>query len=146
MGPTSDQTLRPSSSPVLTTVQTLPLVRQGCPERPHLFARAHMHNHPNHSCLKSLIKCGQCGQYGHSYSHKGLLRPHLALVVGTVRAAGMFHANPRVVGPVVRVADRRAAPSARVLPGLGYCGCSSAHFSHMFCVPTLVPNGTRGHA
>ena len=97
---TSDQTYRASSTPVQTTDQTCRLLRQRCPDRPHLSSRAYMHRHIsqlfNYSNQKN--RCGRYGQCGQPRSTKGSERPDLAVMVGTVRTAAMFHANHRVVG------------------------------------------------
>lgn len=145
---TSDHTLAGMSGPVLTSDHTSRLVSLGRPDRPHLFARVYMQNHFDYHFSKTLNRYGQCGQWGQLNSIKGSARPHLALMVRTVRPAVMFHANPSEVGSSVveRRQARQLAPSARVLPGPVNCGYWSAQFSHMFSVPSLVPNGTGGRA
>lgn len=97
---TSDQTSPASSTPVRTTDQTCRLLRQRCPDRPHHFSRAYMYQHIapalNYSNQKN--RCGRYGQCGQLRNGAGSGRPDLALMVWTVRTAGMFHANHRAVG------------------------------------------------
>lgn len=97
---TSDQTSPASSRPVRTTDQTCRLLRQRCPDRPHHFSRAYMYQQ-NASVLHYSIqknRCGRYGQCGQRCNGVGSGRPDLALMVWTVRTAGMFHANHRAVG------------------------------------------------
>lgn len=94
---TSDQTYRASSTPVQTTDQTCRLLRQRRPDRPHLFSRAYMYQHPNLllNFSKQKYRCGRYGQYGQPRSGAGSECPDLSLTVGTVGTGGMFHANHR---------------------------------------------------
>ena len=97
---TSDQTSQASSTPVRTTDQTCRLLRQRCPDRPHHFSRAYMcqHTAPVLNCSNQKNRYGRCGQCGQCSNGTGSGRPDLALMVWTVRTAGMFHANHRAIG------------------------------------------------
>ena len=145
MALTSDQTSAGLSGPVLTIDQTLPLATQGRPDRPDLFARVYMEDHPIKPISKPLNRYGQYGHLGQLNSPKGLRCPDLASMVGTVRTGGMFHANP-TAGAAVGRPTRRQAPSARVLLDHARRGLFGPRFSRMFWVPSLVPLELGGSA
>jgi len=145
MALTSDQTSAGSSGPVLTIDQTLPLATQGRPDRPDLFARVYMEDHPIKPISKPLNRYGQSGHLGQLNNPKGLRCPDLASMVGTVRTGGMFHANP-TPGAAAGRPSHRQAPSARVLLARGNCGPPSARCSNVFRVLSLVPMELEGSA
>lgn len=132
---TSDQTSTPASTPVHTSDQTLGLQAQRRPDRPHLSSRAYMHPAPstNRTALKTM--CGRYGQTGHTWNCKGFSCPDLDGEVGTVGTVCMFHAN-----------RRRGWGAARVLPRFVGLRVARPQFVRIFCVPNLVPVGTRGRA
>lgn len=146
MALTSDQTSAGSSGPVLTIDQTLPLATQGRPDRPDLFARVYMEDHPIKPISKSLNRYGQSGQLGQLNCAKVSRCPDLAAMVGTVRTGGMFHANPLAARGAAGEPARRQAPSARVLLDHARRGLFGPRFSRMFWVPSLVPLELGGSA
>jgi len=146
MALTSDQTSAGLSGPVPTIDQTLPLATQGRPDRPDLFARVYMEDHPIKPISKSLNRYGQSGQLGQLNNPKGSRCPDLALMVGTVRTAGMFHANRRHPGPFSFVNESNSHPLRRVLLARGDCGPPSARCSNVFRVLSLVPMEQGGSA
>lgn len=146
MALTSDQTSAGSSRPVLTIDQTLPLATQGCPDRPDLFARVHMEDHPIKPISKPLNRYGQSGHLGQLNRPKGSRCPYLPSMVGTVRTGGMFHANPLDIGPAAGHGASGQVASARVLLGIGNCGLPSARCSCVFRVLSLVPMELGGSA
>lgn len=146
MAPTSDQTSAGLSGPVLTIDQTLPLATQGRPERPDLFARVYMEDHLIKPISKTLNRYGQSGHLGQLNSPKGLCCPDLALMVGTVRTAGMFHANRRQSSSFSFVNESNSHPLRRVLLDLADCGQPSARCSNVFQGLSLVPMELGGSA
>lgn len=131
---TSDHTCRELSAPVQTTDQTCRLLRQRRPDRPHLFSRAYMYRHTSQAFNYSNQKnwCGRYGQYGQPRDDAGFERPDLAVMVWTVGTPCMFHAN-----------RRRGWGAVRVLPNLVELRVARPQFARIFCVPSLVPVGTR---
>jgi hypothetical protein len=92
----------------------LPLATQGRPDRPDLFARVYMEDHPIKPISKPLNRYGQSGHLGQLNSPKGLRCPDLALMVRRVRTGGMFHANPRAGrAAVCRPSHRQPPPPPR---------------------------------
>lgn len=129
MDRTSDQTYRSSSTPVQTADQTCRLLRQRCPDRPHLSSRAYMHRHIsqllNYSNQKN--RCGRYGQCGQPRAGKGFERPGLAVMVGTVRTGDMFHANHRGLGRAGGEAGRGQVDGSS--PASDSTGIRSRNFS-----------------